>query len=189
VAVLITENYGGLLPTIRSRAQRLTFVPLAPEKMEEALLAEGHPAELVRCAVRLAPGIAAARELIQEHGFAEARNTVLQLAEESSRGFPAAVVAAQGAAGKGEGAGRMELLFDMFALWSKDMLALNLKRQEAAVVLIDRNERNLRMAAAKAPEHWIAVMEQALKAKRRLRGNANPQMVLERFLYALQGGT
>lgn len=185
VAILITDNIGRLLPTIRSRAQRLTFVPLAPETMEKTLLAEGHPAELVRCAVRLAPGLASARELIQLNGFAEIRNTVLQLAEESARSYAAAVVAAQAAAGKGESAERLEWLFEMFALWCKDMLMLQLQQEQAATVIIDRNERNVRRAVSKPPEHWVSVMEQALQAKRRLRSNANPQMVLERFLSAL----
>lgn len=190
LAILLTDNIGALLPTIRSRVQRIQFVPLPPDAMTDALLSEGHPPELVRPAVRLAPGLDPARELIQNNGFAESRNAVLQLVKESASGYAAAVAAAQAVAGKSEASERLDMLFDMFVLWCKDMIALQIN-PGGAVVMIDRSEReqHAAQAAAKRTEHWVSVMDEALRAKRRLRGHANPQLTLERFLFALQGGT
>lgn len=188
VAILITENGQGLLPTIRSRSQNLRFLPLAPDVMEEALLKEGYPSLLVKPAVRLAPGMELARELIQLNWFAECRNAVLQLVKESVRGFAASVAAAQAIAGKGETSEHLETVFDLFALWCKDMIVLQ-RNQTDKVVFIDQLELHAKVARSKPVQHWVSVMDEALKAKRRLRGHASPQLVLERFLYALQGGT
>lgn len=188
VAILLTENGQALLPTIRSRAQKLTFPPLSPDVMEEALLREGYPPGLVKPAARLAPGLDSARELIQLNWFAETRNAVLQLARESARGFAASALAAQTHALKGEAAEHLETLFDLFVLWCKDMIVLQRKQTET-VVFIDQLELHAKQAMSKPVSHWVAVMDEALQAKKRLRGHANPQLVLERFLYALQGGT
>jgi len=188
VAILLTENGQALLPTIRSRTQRLTFLPLSPEIMEAELLREGLPPALVKPAVRLAPGLSTARELIQLNWFAEIRNAVLQLAKESTRGFAATMLAAQAVAGKGETSEHLDTLFDLFALWCKDMIVLQRKQTET-VVFIDQLEFHAKQAMSKPVHHWVAVMDEALKAKRKLRGHANPQLVLERFLFALQGGT
>jgi DNA polymerase-3 subunit delta' len=188
VAILLTENSQALLPTIRSRTQQLVFLPLAPDRMEEALLKEGLPPALVKPAVRLASGLETARELIQLNWFAETRNAVLQLARESTRGFAASVLAAQNYAVKGETAEHLETLFDLFALWCKDMIVLQRKQTET-VVFIDQLELHAKQAMSRPAHHWVTVMDEALKAKKRLRGHANPQLVLERFLYALQGGT
>ncbi|HZG87535.1 DNA polymerase III subunit delta' [Paenibacillus sp.] len=188
VALLLTENAQALLPTILSRAQRLVFLPLPPETMERALLEEGLPPALVKPAVRLASGLDSARELIQLNWFAEIRNAVLQLAKESSRGFAAAMLAGQAIAGKGETSEHLDTLFDLFALWCKDMILLQ-RKQTDSVVFIDQLEFHAKQAVSKPAQHWVAVMDEALRAKRRLRAHANPQLVLERFLYALQGGT
>ncbi len=188
VAILIAENGQALLPTIRSRTQRMVFLPLAPDVMEAELLKEGLPPALVKPAVRLAPGLSTARELIQLNWFAEIRNAVLQLAKESARGFAASMLAAQSVAGKGEMSEHLDTLFDLFALWCKDMIVLQ-RQQTGTVVFIDQLEFHAKLAASKPAHHWVTVMDEAMKAKRKLRGHANPQLVLERFLFALQGGT
>ncbi|WP_199623832.1 DNA polymerase III subunit delta' [Paenibacillus alkalitolerans] len=187
VAVLITENGQALLPTILSRTQRIAFQPLSPEIMEEALLAEGHPAVLVRPAVRLSAGLETARELIQLNWFAETRNAVLQLAKESIHGFSAAMLAGQSIISKQEVSEHMDTFFDLFALWCKDMVLLQ-RRQTAKVVFIDGTEWSQRHADSKPFQLWVGAMDEALRAKKRLRQHANPQLVLERFLYTLQGG-
>lgn len=188
LAVLITENGQALLPTIRSRSQLLHFRPLSPAVMEKKLLEEGYPSALVKPAVRLASGLSTARELLESEWFAEVRNAVIQLVQESSRGYAASVIAAQSVSSKGETAEHLDTLFDLFVLWCKDMILLQ-NKQNDTVMMIDRIEQHTRQAVSKPAHHWVTVMDEALKAKKKLRGYANPQLVLERFLYALQGGT
>lgn len=187
IAVLITENGQALLPTILSRAQRLAFVPLSPDEMEEALMSEGHSAALVRPAVRLASGIDSARDFIQINWFAETRNAVLQLAKETAHGFPAAMLAGQSVLSKPEVSEHLDTFFDLFALWCKDMILLQ-KRETERVVFIDSLDWSKKQADSKPFQVWVSGMDEALQAKKRLRQHAGPQLVLERFLYALQGG-
>src|SRR5690606_27144872 len=130
VAILITENMSALLPTIRSRSQRISFHSLPPELMEKELLEEGLSPALVKPAVRLAPGISAARALVESNWFAEIRNAVIQLAKESVRGFAASMLVAQSTASKGEAYEHLDTLFDLFALCCKDMILL--QRQQTS---------------------------------------------------------
>ncbi|MES6927207.1 hypothetical protein U6X42_12335, partial [Cutibacterium acnes] len=134
--------------------QRLAFRPLPPEAMEKELVEEGFPASLVKPAVRLTPGLGPARELLQLNWFAEIRNAVLQLGRESSRGFAASVVAAQGYSGKGETAEHLDTLFDMFVLWSKDMIALQRNRRDT-VLIIDQLEQYAKQAMSRPAHHWV----------------------------------
>lgn len=187
IAILLAENGQALLPTILSRVQRLTFQPLPSEEMERTLLAEGLQAPLVRLAVRLASGLETARELTQLNWFAEIRNAVLQLAKESQRGFPASVLAAQAAISKSDVSDHLDVLFEVFLIWCKDIVRIQ-RKQTDSVVFIDQLDWMAKAADTKQASHWIEAMDEALKAKRRLRGHANPQLVLERFLFALQGG-
>jgi DNA polymerase III subunit delta' len=186
-AVLIAENGQALLPTILSRAQRLAFQSLPPQVMEQALLAEGHPKALVLPAVRLSAGLETAKELIQLNWFAETRNAVLQLAKESIQGFSAAMLAGMAILSKQEVSEHLDTFFDLFALWCKDMILLQ-RRETEGLVYIDGADWGKRYADAKPFQLWVDAMDEALRAKRRLRQHANPQLVLERFLYALQGG-
>jgi DNA polymerase III subunit delta' len=62
--ILVTSNLDVLLPTIRSRCQRLSFAPLADDLVAELLAAEGVAADVARRAAALAGGsLDRAREL------------------------------------------------------------------------------------------------------------------------------
>ena len=95
MAILITDNGQALLPTIRSRAQEVRFVPMNSEYMQQVLEEEGFASSLTRPAVALTAGVYAARELIQEEWFAEARRVVLQLAEETLERSSAGLITVQ----------------------------------------------------------------------------------------------
>ena len=52
--ILVTSAANGLLPTVRSRSQRIRFAPLSPEDLEAFLRERGH--EEIEAALRLADG-------------------------------------------------------------------------------------------------------------------------------------
>ena len=69
--VLVTSNLDALLPTIRSRCQRLLFAPLADGLVATLLEREGVAADVAQRAAALAGGSAdRARELTSEEGWA-----------------------------------------------------------------------------------------------------------------------
>lgn len=69
--VLVTSNLDALLPTIRSRCQRLLFAPLADGLVATLLEQEGVAADVAQRAAALAGGsLDRARELTSEEGWA-----------------------------------------------------------------------------------------------------------------------
>jgi DNA polymerase-3 subunit delta' len=186
VAILITENGNALLPTIRSRSQWVSFVPLSRELMVATLTAEGHSAILVQPAIRLAAGIEAARELVQGNGFAEIRSLVIQLAKESLTRLPTSMLTAQQKLAKSELSGQLPLFMDMLILWLKDMVQLCLGNHDE-LVYVDQTDWMGPQALTYDMKHWVRCMELAVELQKRLRFHANPQLVLEKMLMQLKG--
>ncbi|UUZ82200.1 DNA polymerase III subunit delta' [Paenibacillus sp. P26] len=186
VAVLITDNGNALLPTIRSRAQWVPFMPLSKARMTAELLKEGHPVALVQAAVQLAAGTGAARELIQGNGFAELRNLVIQLTKESLSRLPSALLTAQQKLTKGELSEQLPRFLDMLILWLKDMVRLSLGHRED-LVYTDQTEWMTQQAYQYRVEHWIACLEHAVETQKRLRFHANSQLALEHILMRIKG--
>lgn len=185
VAILITDNGQAVLPTVRSRTQHVPFLPMAPQAMLETLLAEGHPPLLSRAAVHLAAGVPACRAIIQQEGFAEIRNVMIQLGKESMTRLAAAMITAQQQVFKTDLAERSELLLSLWILWFKDMIHFQAGRQES-IVFIDQLEWIGKHAFQRSPAGWVACMELALETGRRLRAHVAPQLALEQFLVQLQ---
>ncbi|MFK7696835.1 DNA polymerase III subunit delta' [Paenibacillus sp. HJGM_3] len=186
VAILITENGQALLPTIQSRAQWVAFTPMAPEQMEQTLLAEGLSRELVRCAVQLTSGLDAARSLSQLNEFAETRNAVLQLMKDAVSKVPV-IGAIQQKVIKTDVSDRLDLLFDMILLWLKDMIHVCSGHKER-IVYLDQADWMANHAFSRSAGFWVSCMERAVEARKRIRFNANAQLVLEQFFFAVQQG-
>jgi len=186
IAILITENGNALLPTIQSRAQWINFTPLPREEMVLALLQEGHPAALVQPAVHLTAGLQAARELIAANWFAEMRSVVLQLAKETLTRFPSSIITIQHKIVRTELADHMASLFDLLMLWFKDMVQLRLERRDK-LVYNDQLDWMSSLAFSRDVADWVRMMEQAVDLQKRLRFNANSQLVIEKMLVEMQG--
>ena len=187
VAILLTENPQAILPTIRSRAQFVPFLPLSPRIMLEKLLSEGHPPLLARAAVHLAAGIDACRAIIQQEGFAETRKLVIQLGKDSLGRLPAAMVSIGQAFKNGLQADRIETVLALLALWYRDLLNVQIGRREQ-VVFADELGWMDKHAFMRKPHEWVACMEHTLEAGRRIRAHVSPQLALEQHLVKIQGG-
>jgi DNA polymerase-3 subunit delta' len=186
VAILITENGNALLPTIQSRAQWIQFTPMAREQMILALLEEGHPAALVQPAAYVTAGMHAARDLIGANWFAEMRTVMLQLAKETLTRFPTSMITVQQKIVKTELADHVSTLFDLLILWFKDMVQLRLERRDK-LVYNDQLDWMSSLALSRDVSVWVRMMEQAVDLQKRLRSNANSQLVIEKMLVEMQG--
>jgi DNA polymerase-3 subunit delta' len=187
VAILLTDNGQAVLPTIRSRAQWVPFLPMAPRQMLQVLLEEEQPALLARAAVHLASGLDACRELIHQEGFAEIRNVVIQLGKESLTRYAAAMITAQQQVFKTGLNEHIELLLSMLGLWYRDMIHFQAGRQES-IVFIDQSEWIGKHAYQRSLQGWVICMEQTLEAKKRIKAYVAPQLAFEQFLVKLQEG-
>lgn len=185
IAIMIAENGHALLPTIRSRAQWIPFVPMSKRAMEQILAGEGHAVPLIRAAAQLTAGVDAARALVQEPWFAEARNVVIQLAHDALTRLPAAAIAAQQRVIKTDLAERLPALLDLWLLWLKDIIRLRSGNKDE-MVFIDQADAMASLAFSREPGFWVACMEHTLEAQKRLRFHTNPQLVLEQFMIAMK---
>lgn len=186
IALLLATNGHALLPTIRSRAQWIPFVPLPPAEMAPVLAAEGLPEPLVRAAVHLAPGLDAARSLAEANWFAEIRNVMIQLAKECSADVHTAMLTAQRRLAGTELADHLDTLFALFALWFRDIVHLQWNRKDN-LVFIDQLETIARQARRRPSAEWAGCIKLAMEAERRLRAHANAQLVIDHFLLSLEG--
>ena len=186
VAILLTDNAYAVLPTIRSRAQLVPFLPMSPSEMLETLLQEGQPAQLARASVHLASGLDACRGIIQQEGFAETRNQVIQLGKDSISRLPAAIVTA-GQVFKSGAADKMELFLALLVLWYKDLLHVQAARRDH-IVYQDQSDWFDKHAFERPAAGWVACMERALEAGKRVRAHVAPQLVIEQFLVNIQEG-
>ncbi|MHA0857591.1 DNA polymerase III subunit delta' [Paenibacillus sp. CMAA1364] len=184
VAILISENVQALLPTIQSRSQRVPFKPVSPTKMMEVLIHEGYPSSLVRCAVHLTYGLEGCRELLEQNWFAEIRNVVLQLGKESIGRGSTSLITAGTKLFKTGLSEHLDVLFNLFHLWFKDMLHVQFDRHES-IVFIDQIEFISTQATSRSHAQWVTYMDLATEAKKKLRHNVNGQLCLEQFLIGL----
>ncbi len=185
VAILITHNGQALLPTIRSRAQSVPFVPLAPQQMAPLLLQEGISPPLVHAAVQLTAGIEAAKELTQVNWFAEIRNVMIQLAKESTGDHHSALLTVQQKLTKSELAEHLDTLLDLFVLWFKDMVHMQTNRTER-IVFIDQQEYIGKTAFSRDVSEWVSCMQGAMETRNRLRAHVNAQLALDSFLVSME---
>ncbi|WP_223069048.1 DNA polymerase III subunit delta' [Paenibacillus caui] len=181
VAILLTNNGRSLLPTIQSRGQWVPFVPLDPMHMLQRLSDEGIPDAIARCAVHLAAGIDACRDLASQNWFAEIRNVVLQLGKESAGRGGSPLITAQQSVFKAGLGDHLELIFDMFHLWFKDLIQAQANKHDS-IVFIDEWEFISKTAGTRSAGAWVSCMAQAAEAKKKLRYNMNGQLCLEQFL-------
>ncbi|NMO97724.1 DNA polymerase III subunit delta' [Paenibacillus lemnae] len=184
VAILIAENGQALLPTIQSRSQQVPFRQLDPGMMEKILVQEEYPAVLVRCAVHLASGLEGCRAILNENWFAEIRNVVLQLGKESLNRSGMAMITASQKVFKSGLSEHLDMLFNLFHLWFKDMIYVQYGRQDC-LVFIDQSEFISGHASARSTSQWVSCMDLAAECQKKLRYNVNGQLCLEQLLMGM----
>lgn len=186
VAILLSDNGRALLPTIQSRAQWVPFKALDPEQMLQMLSGEGFTGALARSAVHVASGIEACRELLSQNWFAEIRNVVLQLGKETAGRGGSSIVTAQQSVFKANLGEHLDMLFDLFHLWFKDMLHALYHRHDT-IVFIDELDFIVKHAFTRSASDWIQAMALAAESKKKLRQHMNGQLCLEQFLIGIGG--
>lgn len=181
VGILLSDNGRALLPTIQSRAQWVPFSALNPGDMLQILAKEGYPVNLARCAVHLVAGLGPCRDLLGQNWFAEVRNVVLQLGKESVARSRVPLITAQQAIFKAGLGDHLDMFFNLFHLWFRDMLHAQYDKHDQ-IVFIDELNFITRYAFNYSRDHWIHGMALAAESRKKLRQHMNPQLCVEQFL-------
>jgi DNA polymerase-3 subunit delta' len=185
--VLLAERPDRLLPTIRSRCQRVRFRPLPAAVLSEILERHGVPAAVRDTAIALAQGRAdRALVLAQDDGAELLLELVLRVdaAVTSGRGGDLLNLADELAKHT-----QLDLVLSTLALFYRDVAQLAL-RGDAAPLSFPQCAERLRASAdrlgpVRAAEH-VAAINAILEAIER---NANPEIALDALLLGFATGT
>lgn len=188
-AILITENGQAILPTIRSRTQIVSFIPLSSHQIESRLIEEGFPRMAAKTASHLVSGMEGARALLQLNGFAEWRNVVIQLAKECLNSSIANVsLTIQHKIIKAQLTEHIPEILDILLLWFKDMLRAQAGSPANELIFEDQADWMRQHAYLYKPSVIIDWMDKVLESKRQLRSHVSPQLVLEQMCIQIKGG-
>ncbi len=180
--VLTSERPDRLLPTIRSRCQRVRFGRLPAELLERILDARGVPEDARGPAVALADGRADRALALAEGGAELLLEQALALDDACARGGPGELVRASEALARGDD--DLALVLDAFLLFSRDLAAAGLGLPDDALAFRHRaalvRERAARTPPARATRRAELVRDALVALER----NGNRQVVLDSLLYS-----
>lgn len=186
--VLVTTAPDRLLVTIRSRCQRVRFVPLGADAIAAILVDQGVPAERARTAAGIAAGSARRALELADGEALERRWTRARTVLEAARapGLKPAVDAALALAEEKEDLGPT---LEMLAYFYRDAAALAAGVDLDKLVHRDRAD-DLRTVAQQAPGPAALARRAAaiLDAQTAIMGFANPQLTLEQMILGLREG-
>ncbi|HYG69560.1 MAG TPA: DNA polymerase III subunit delta' [Anaeromyxobacteraceae bacterium] len=187
--VLVTARPDALLPTIRSRCLRVTFVPTPPGAVADRLVAEGRDPEAARLAAALARGsleraLALTKPKPAKKGE-EPKPTDLDALAGAIRGAAALDPRDAGrwlawAAEHGTDREWAGEICEALATWLRDVLAA--QTGAATLALPDLSGETRKVADAIAPAEAARRRDEVLRTAAALRQNASPTLALERLL-------
>ena len=188
IALLLTEQVHHLLETIRSRAQTLSFSPLAPEGILQKLLEQEIPKPIAALASSLTSDYAEALEICREEWFAQARAKVIQLTEElRQRPDYCLVVLQDQYLSFFKEKEQLRLALNLLLIWYRDLLSIHLSKTEN-VVFFDQLQALEQQALQTSQRKTGEALQSILTAQSRLRSNVSPLMVMEQLVLRLREG-
>jgi DNA polymerase-3 subunit delta' len=188
--VLVSGAPDRLLPTIRSRTQRVRFVPVRATLLQQIALARGATPERAETAAALAGGsVAALGELLGGEAETALWQVVTDLRRAAAARDMAALFAAASAAGDKEGKESLPAALLLLGRFYRDALAAATGADDL-VLLRARAPELAPVAAAARRRPGLGPLRRALtavlEADQALAGNANAVLAVERLLLELR---
>jgi DNA polymerase-3 subunit delta' len=184
VLILLSDSPTALLPTIRSRCQRLRFNPLPLEIVAGLLTARGVPAEQAQSAASLAGGSMEKALEIQQEGFLARRKEIVeQVIGLSPREFGILTATAERLGHEREQA---QEVVEVLTLFFRDVMLC--RHGSGPLVNSDLQEFVERTASSLSTRGIMARLEAVTRAGQSLLRNVNPRLTLEALFMILAVG-
>lgn len=180
--ILLSERPDRLLPTIRSRCQRVRFARLPPELLDRILSDRGIDEGARGPAIALADGRADRAISLAEGGADELLELALALDEACTTGGPGALVRASETLVRGDR--ELAVVLDAWLLFSRDLAAAGLGLPDDKLAFRHRAELVRERAARITPARAARRAELVRDALVALERNGNPQIVIDSLLYS-----
>jgi DNA polymerase-3 subunit delta' len=181
--ILLTENAGMLLPTVRSRCQLIRFAPLSLEHTLTLLERNGMSTEAAALVAPMAGGSLQKALELDNEALATRREAVLSRVEQLSLDRIASVFDASEEL-SGNRDATVELL-DMLLSFFRDAVHLGCGNGE----IVNRSVRSSieSIAARRSVSRNLEVLERIHETKRAVQRNANPKLALDHLFMTMAG--
>lgn len=187
-AILLTDAYTSILPTIQSRCQRIAFLPPSRETMISELKEKGITGSMAATVTMLTANPKDAFELAQDEAFAHMRKTVLKLVEASDQYVHEGLLYIQSTwltvfKDKEDTDRGLDLLLYAY----RDVVAY--KSELTSITTYPDESDFLNSLAMKMTYNQLShTIESILQAKRQLNRNMNRQLLMEQLMLSVQEG-
>lgn len=187
-AILMTDSYHSILPTIQSRCQRISFIPPMREDMIAKLIENGITASMAATVTMMTADSDKAMDLAKNDQFALTRKTVLKLIEASDRNVNEALVFIQSDwSPVMKEKEDLECGLDLLLYAYRDIVAMKAGLQ--AELTFPDQQQNFRALSMKMTYNRLSDnMEAVLQAKKKVYANMNRTLLMEQLVLNLQEG-
>jgi DNA polymerase-3 subunit delta' len=187
-AILLTDSYQSILPTIQSRCQRVSFLPASREIMIKQLVEKGITPSMAATVSMVTANQDEAFQLANDNQFAHLRKTVLKLVEASDRHVHEALLFIQSEWAplfkeKEDAESGLDLLLYAY----RDVVAFKAGLQSTST-FPDQQELFKGLSMKMTYSQLSANMEAILQAKKQLHGNMNRTLLMEQLVLSMQEG-
>ena len=187
-AILITEQMQKMLPTILSRCQTLSFIPLSNNHLIQKLVELGVKKDQAPIIAQLTNNLDEALALNEDDWFAQAQRIVVKLYEVLKKNPLEAMVTLQEEWFLHfKDKEQVDRGLDLLLLIFKDLLYIQIGKQ-GQVVFVSEILRLEQYALQTTGRRLADQMTAILDAKRMLQANMNPQLLMEQLVLRLQEG-
>lgn len=177
IIILLTENAGMLLPTVRSRCQLIRFSPLAPENIRILLERDGLPVETARLVAPLAGGSMETARNLDNDRLASRREAVIRsVAEIDPSRISTVFDASEELAGS-----RDETIESLDILLSCCRDAMHLAAGGTQIVNEGIRSDIERLAVRFPLAKSLRLVEETLATRRAVQRNANGKLALDQL--------
>lgn len=186
-ALLLTEQGGQILPTIRSRCQIIDLQPLNELDFKKELETIGIPAAETALLSTLTSNLDEAQEYSQDEWFAQARKIVLQLVDMyTTAPTDVFLYVHQEWLPHFKERAQQELAYDLLMIAFKDVLHAHLQMDTSLVIYKAGEERLMRAIHRFTAGEVASILRTILEAKRKLQQHVHPTLVLEQLTLHIQ---
>lgn len=173
--ILLTENAGMLLPTVRSRCQLIRFAPLSPEHVASLLEQGGMPADTAALVAPMSGGSVQRALELDNEALVQRREAVLsRIAQLNINQIATVFDAAEELSGNREAT--LELL-DMLLSFFRDAVHLGAGSSD----IVNRSNRGAieSIAARRSFPRNLELLERIHETRRDVQRNANSKLALD----------
>lgn len=181
-AMMLTDNSQSIIPTVRSRCQVIDLKPLNPLLFQKRLIESGMSKANAILMSALTNNLDDAFAWNEDEWFAQARKVMLQLIEMfSTKPDDVYLFIHQHWIPHFKERKQQEQGFDLLLLAFKDILYFHIGNEKSMVVFTPNDDRLESAARTFSQERLLSILNALLQAKRNLKQNVHPTLVMEQL--------